>query len=276
MKADLHLHSTASDGKLSPKELVRQAAEDGLRVIALTDHDSVDGVPAALAAALEFPSLEVIPGVEIGTDVPHGEVHIVGYFVDYKSELLLSRLESLRNGRQDRAQRMIAKLRDLGIHIEWKRVQELAGEGSIGRPHIAQAMYEKGYISSLKEAFDKYIGRNGPAYAEREKLTPIEAVEFIVKASGLAVLAHPADIESKENLLHQLKDAGLVGMEVYYGNYSTETVHNLLALARKHGLIPCGGSDYHGLDALNEAPIGGTDIPDESVERLFALARSRP
>ena len=276
MKADLHLHSTASDGKLSPEELVRYAAEEGLALMALTDHDSVDGVPAALAAAKKFPPLEVIPGVEIGTDVPHGEVHIVGYFVDYKSEQLLSRLVKLRNGRLDRAQRMIAKLRDLGIHIEWARVQELAGVGSVGRPHIAQAMHEKGYISNLKEAFDKYIGRDGPAYAEREKLTPVGAVELIVNAKGLAVLAHPADIESKEKLLPDLMKAGLVGMEVYYGNYSTEVVHNLLALARKHDLIPCGGSDYHGLDALNEAPIGGTDIPDESVERLFALARSRP
>ncbi len=272
MKADLHLHSTASDGKLSPEELVQYAAEQGLTLMALTDHDSVDGVPAALAAALKYPPLEVIPGVEIGTDVPHGEVHIVGYFVDYKSELLLSRLEKLRTGRLDRARRMIAKLRDLGIHIEWARVQELAGEGSVGRPHIAQAMQEKGYISNFKEAFDKYIGRNGPAYAEREKLTPVEAVEFIVKVGGLAVLAHPADIESKEKLLPELMKAGLVGMEVYYGNYTAEVMHTLLALARKHGLIPCGGSDYHGLDELNETPVGFWDIPDESVKRLLALA----
>lgn len=276
MKADFHLHSIASDGRLSPEELVRQAALKGLRVIALTDHDSVDGVLSALAAAKAFPPLEVIPGVEIGTDVPHGEVHVLGYFIDYKSEYLLSKLESLRNGRRDRALKMLAKLKDLGIDIKWERVQELAEGGSIGRPHIAQAMYEKGYISNIKEAFNKYIGREGPAYAEREKLTPVEAVELIAKARGLAVLAHPANIEPVEELLPQLKEAGLVGLEVYYNGYSYEVVRNMLALAQRYNLIPCGGSDFHGLDASNETPLGSLDIPQESVDRLFTLARGRP
>lgn len=275
MKADLHLHSNASDGRLPADELVRQAARAGLTVIALTDHDSVDGVPAALAAAREFPSLQVIPGVEIGTDVPHGEVHVLGYFVDYTSRDLLDRLEKLRSGRLDRARRMVDKLKGLGIEIEWDRVQELAGDGAIGRPHVAQAMYEMGYISSLKEAFDKYIGRDGPAYAEREKLTPVGAVELVVKAKGLPVLAHPGDIESLDKLLTELKGAGLVGIEVYYGGYPQETVRSLLGVAKRYDLIPCGGSDYHGLDPLADAPLGSVDVPRQFVERLLALSRNR-
>lgn len=275
MKADLHLHSNASDGRLPPGDLVREAARAGLTVIALTDHDSVDGVPAALAAAREFPSLQVIPGVEIGTDVPHGEVHVLGYFVDYTAGELLDRLERLRSGRQDRARKMVAKLKELGIDIKWERVQELAGKGAIGRPHVAQAMYEMGYIPNLKEAFNKYIGRDGPAYVEREKLTPVGAVELVVKAKGLPVLAHPADIGSLDKLLTELKGAGLVGMEVYYGGYTRETVSGLLAVAKRYGLIPCGGSDYHGLDALADAPLGSVDVPGQFVERLLALGRNK-
>ncbi|MBI4288322.1 MAG: PHP domain-containing protein [Chloroflexi bacterium] len=275
MKADLHLHSTASDGRFTPEELVRHVFQSGLTLMALTDHDSVDGAPAAIAAARAFPPLEVIPGVEIGTDVPHGEVHVLGYFVDYKSAGLLSRLESLRSGRVDRAQRMITKLKKLGVDIEWRRVQELAGGGSIGRPHIAQAMLEKGYIPNLKEAFNKYIGRDGPAYAEREKLTPEGAVQLVIRAGGLPVLAHPNDIESIDKLLIELKAAGLVGMEVYYGLYPAETVRRLKALAKRYDLIPCGGTDYHGLDTMNEAALGSILVPQESVDRLLALTRKK-
>ena len=167
-KVDLHMHSTASDGRLSPEGIVHKSAERGLIIIALTDHDSVDGIAPALVAAKAFPWLRVIPGVEISTDVPHGEVHVLGYFIDYTDPEFAVRLERMRHSRWGRAQGMIAKLRNLGIHIEWQRVQEIVGSGSIGRPHIAQAMLEKGYIDSIKEAFTKYIGRDGPAYVERE------------------------------------------------------------------------------------------------------------
>jgi len=182
MKVDLHIHSTASDGRLTPEEVVRLASKKGLSVIAITDHDSVDGIAAALVAAESVPSLRVIPGVEINTDNPNGEVHIVGYFIDYENEELKRTLETLRHSREIRARKMIAKLRKLGIEVEWQRVQELAGGGSMGRPHVAQAMFEQGYVPSLQEAFTKYIGRQGPAYAERERLSPEEAVKLVVKA----------------------------------------------------------------------------------------------
>ena len=190
-KVDLHLHSTASDGRLAPADVVRQAAEQGLNIIAITDHDTVDGIAPALAAAKDFTQLKVIPGIELSTDVPQGEVHVLGYFIDYINREFQVTLEKLRNSRLERAQGMIVKLRSFGIHIDWERVREIAGTGSIGRPHIAQAMLEKGYITSLKEAFDKFIGREGPAYVEREKMSPDEAVELVLQVKGLPVLAHP-------------------------------------------------------------------------------------
>ncbi len=217
-KVDLHIHSTASDGRLTPAEIVNKSAELGLTIIAIADHDSLDGIAPALVAAKAFPWLRVIPCVEISTDVPGGEVHVLGYFIDYTDHELEASLARMRNSRQGRALGMIAKLEKLGMPIDWERVQELAGGGSIGRPHIAQAMLEKGYIASLKEAFTKYIGRDGPAYVEREKLTPAEAVQLVLQANGLPVLAHPFTINDPETMIIELKAAGLVGIEAYYND----------------------------------------------------------
>ena len=275
MKVDLHLHTTASDGRLDPGVLVGVAAKKGLSVIAITDHDSIDGIAPALLAAESFPSLRVIPGVEINTDITNGEVHILGYFIDYRNKELERALETLRNSREARARKMIAKLGELGIDVEWQRVKELAGGGSIGRPHIAQAMFERGYIPSFQEAFIKYIGRQGPAYAERERLSPVEAVALVVKSGGLPVLAHPADIADLEELLIELKQAGLVGLEAYYNGYNRKTINRLVDLADKHGLLTSGGSDFHGLESANEIPIGGVDVPLDCAERLIALAQQR-
>ncbi|MGA7676856.1 MAG: PHP domain-containing protein [Dehalococcoidia bacterium] len=272
MKADLHLHTTASDGRLEPKEIVSLAVKVGLDVIAITDHDSIDGVRPALAAAEAFPSLIVIPGVEINTDVPHGEVHVLGYFIDYTDGKLAVALRRLRDSRRERGQRMVAKLSKLGMNIEWERVLELAQGGSIGRPHVAKALFEKGYVSSEKEAFDKYIGHNGPAYVERYKLLPVEAVKLITDAQGLPVLAHPADIGGLNELVPKLKAVGLIGIEVYYRDYSSDVIAKLLKVAKQHNLIPTGGTDYHAFGDGFEVMIGGALAPAQSVERLLALA----
>jgi predicted metal-dependent phosphoesterase TrpH len=269
---DLHIHSTASDGKLSPEAVVGKAAELGLTIIALTDHDSVDGIPPALAAARAFPGLRVIPGVEISTEMPYGQIHVLGYFIDYTSKELKSALESFRSSRQIRARRMIAKLHDLGIDIDWQRVQEIAGDGSIGRPHIAQVMLEKDYITSFTEAFDKYIGQGGPAYVERDKMTPVEAVELIIKSKGLPVLAHPFTVTDPEAMVIELIAAGLIGIEAYYKDYSADEIRSLVSVAKKYNLVATGGSDYHGLDDASEVMLGGVDVPLESAERLIALA----
>ncbi|MDI6815305.1 MAG: PHP domain-containing protein [Dehalococcoidales bacterium] len=274
-RVDLHIHSTASDGRFSPEAIVHKSAERGLTIIAIADHDSVDGIVPALVAAKAFPQLRVIPCVEISTDVPHGEVHVLGYFIDYTSHELKAALMRLRNSRRERAQGMIAKLRNLGIHIDWHRVQEIAGSGSIGRPHIAQAMLEKGYITSFKEAFTKYLNQGGPAYVKWEKMTPVEAVELILRANGLPVLAHPLTINDPEMMIVELKAAGLIGIEAYYDGYSGNEISRLVSLASRHNLIATGGSDYHGLDSSTETMIGDVDMPMESAERLIALAEQR-
>jgi len=278
-EVDLHIHSNASDGRFSPEEVVRKSAELGLTVIALADHDTVDGIVPALEAAKTFPQLRVIPCVEISTDVPTGEVHVLGYFIDYTDRELCDTLRRMRNSRIDRARGMVDKLRNLGVHIDWSRVTEIAGSSSIGRPHIAQAMLEKGYITSIKEAFTRYIGWGGPAYVKREKLSPAEAVQLILRADGLPVLAHPLTINDPETMVTELKASGLVGIEVYYHDSTAEEINRLTSLANKYNLITTGGSDYHGLDDFTETMIGGADVPLESVEQLIARAKqqtSRP
>ena len=274
-RVDLHVHSTASDGVFSPEVIVSKAAALGLTLIALADHDSVDGIAPALEAARVYPQLSVIPAVEISTDLPDGEAHVLGYFIDHASQELRSALEKFRNSRQRRAQAMVDKLNGLGVDIDWQRVREIAGEGSIGRPHIAQAMLEKGYVASFKEAFDRYIGHGGPAYVEREKMTPAEAVQLVVRSKGLPVLAHPFTVNDPEAMIIELKEIGLVGIEAYYKDYTSEEIQMLVSFADKYGLITTGGSDYHGIDGSTETALGGVDIPPESVERLVSLAGER-
>jgi predicted metal-dependent phosphoesterase TrpH len=272
---DLHLHTTASDGRLTPKELINLAARKGLRVVAVTDHDSTEGLGEALEAAKAFPQLTVIPGIELSTDIPGDEIHVLAYFVRHKDEELLATLRKFRQGRLERGKGMVEKLREMGLDIEWQRVQEIAGDGAVGRPHVALALMEKGYVSQTNEAFEKYIGRNGPAYVEREKLTPVEAVETITSWGGVAVLAHPAQLLDLDANLEDLKAAGLVGMEVYYAQYSEERIQELASTAAKHGLLPCGGSDYHALDNPGERLPGTMGPPLEVVERLEKLAAKR-
>lgn len=273
LRVDLHLHSTASDGRFSPAELVRKAAAEGLSIIALTDHDTVGGIDAALEAAQEFPQLRLIPGIEISTDAPKGEVHILGYFIDHKDANFLAALEKMRNSRWERARQIVQRLAELGCPIDWERVREIAGGGTIGRPHIAQALLERGHIESFREAFEKYINRDGPAYVEREKVTPSGAVEMVIEARGLPVLAHPLTVPEPEEMAIKLKKAGLVGIEAYYASYPAEDVERLVDIAARHDLIATGGTDFHGIDTDSEMLIGGVDIPEKSVERLLALAQ---
>ena len=272
---DLHLHTTASDGRLTPTELMNLVAKKGVQVIAVTDHDSTEGLEEAFAAAKAFPQLTVIPGIELSTDIPGNEIHVLGYFIRHADAELQETLQKFREGRLQRARSMVEKLRELGVKIEWERVQEIAGEASLGRPHIALAMVEKGYIREPHEAFAKYLGRNGTAYVEREKLTPREAVNLIRKWGGAPVLAHPAQLSGLDEILQELRQSGMAGMEVYYGQYSAETMQELVDAAMRHDLLPCGGSDYHGLGNTGEPLPGAVGPPLEIVERLEQRARDR-
>ncbi|MBM4448094.1 MAG: PHP domain-containing protein [Chloroflexi bacterium] len=274
-KVDLHIHSTASDGRYSPQEIIGKAAGLGLETIALADHDSIDGIAPALEEVRKLKRLQFIPGVEVSTDVPNGEVHVLGYFIDYTSEELAAALARFRHSREGRAQGMIDRLKELGINLSWERVREIAGDGAIGRPHIAQAMLEKGYISSIKEAFDRYIARDGPAYVEREKMTPVEAVQLVLRNKGIAVMAHPFTVPEPEAMIAELKAAGMAGIEAYYNGYTAEEIGQLIAMARNHELVVTGGTDYHGLDDSKETMMGGVDVPVAVVQGLIARAEPK-
>jgi predicted metal-dependent phosphoesterase TrpH len=274
-RADLHTHSTYSDGLLTPTELVERAASRGLEVLALTDHDCTDGIAEALEAAQKYPQLLLIPGVELSTDVPQEEVHVLGYFLDWQNASFQDRLQHLRRSRLERGEKMLAKLKGLGIDLSWQRVKEIAGDGAVGRPHIALAMLEADHISSFEEAFDLYLARNKPAYVEREKLTPTEAVQLLTDASGLPTLGHPRDLQNLEPLLAELKEAGLIGIEVYYQDYSQQAIERLLEVAHRHDLLPLGGSDFHGIGSEHERDLGDIPLPFAPVQQLIALARQR-
>lgn len=272
---DLHIHSSVSDGVYTPAEIINKAAKAGMTVIALADHDNVDGITEALAAAENTPGLTVIPGVEISTDVPDGEVHMLGYFIDHTNPELLSSLVSMRGSRKTRARQMIDKLAELGFPVSWERVLELAGEGTIGRPHIAQALLEKGHIATIQEAFSRFLAWGGPAYVGRDKMSPEEAIGLIRRAGGLPVMAHPFTSNNTETLVAGLKESGLAGLEAYYKSYTEGEVSILVGIAEKYGLIATGGTDYHGLDENAETAIGGTNVPLKAAEDLTALAGKR-
>ena len=274
-KIDLHVHSNASDGKYSPAELVKLAARNGLDLLAITDHDIVAGIAPALEAARALPDLKVIPGVEISSHAPGSEVHVLGYFIDIANSELLIQLAALGDSRQDRARAIVEKLRGLGLDISLARVQEIAGDGSIGRPHIAQALMEKGYVSSFQEVFTKYIGQGGPAYVERAKLTPDEAVELILRSGGLPVLAHPSTINDTEAVVSRLAGRGLVGLEAYYKDYTDEQRRDMVSLAYRYKLLATGGSDFHGIDEAAEIMLGDAGVPRTCGENLIRLARER-
>ena len=266
---DLHLHTTASDGAFSPAQIVQMALEAGLRAVAITDHDTMDGVEEAVAAAAGT-GLAVIPGVEMSSDLPQGEAHILGYYLDAHNPELVRLLATLRKARWDRAQRMVEKLGALGMPVSWDRVAAIANGGAVGRPHVAQALMEAGHVSSVQDAFALYIGREGPAYVDRYKLMPVEVTQSVVRWGGLPVLAHPSFVTDLTALLPRLVSAGLVGLEVYYTGYPPEVTANLLRLARANGLVGTGGSDFHGRSVVAGAVLGSVGIPYSVLEELQA------
>jgi predicted metal-dependent phosphoesterase TrpH len=270
-KADFHNHSTASDGKLTPTQLVDLAAGNGVRILALTDHDSTEGIAEARAAAAKHEGFFLLPGVEISTDIEGDEVHVLGYFSDeqLKNEDLQAELARFRAGRFERGKQMVEKLNALGKPISWERVLEIAGEASVGRPHVARALLEAGHVSSIPEAFELYIGRDGPAYAERPKMTPAQAVETLHRYGAPAVMAHPSYTKSADVVLPELAEHGLNGMEVYYRDYNEETVARLAAQAKKLGILPLGGSDYHALDNPGEREPGRIPLPDRIAKEFL-------
>lgn len=273
MRIDLHTHTTASDGLLAPDALVALAAERGVGLLAVADHDTTDGVDAALHAGRAH-GVEVWPAVELSCDVEAGEVHVLGYFIDHRRGWFQALLARLREGRADRAARMVERLAELGAPVDFHRVQALAGGGAIGRPHVARALVEAGWVRDVQEAFARYIGRQGPAYVGRLKVTPAQAVVLIRAAGGLAVLAHPGWGQQDELIPH-LIEAGLDGVEVYYPDHTPEQVAHYRALAGRCRLLITGGTDFHGGDLATRVTVGSQYVPEEIVAPLRAAAAAR-
>jgi predicted metal-dependent phosphoesterase TrpH len=269
---DLHTHTTASDGTLTPRELVRAAVTRGIRVLAITDHDSTEGLAEALAEAAAHPPLTIVPGLEINCDVTGGEVHVLGYDVDVAAGWFQDFLREQRAERAARVHRMAARLAELGMPIDPAEVLALVKEGSAGRPHVAQVMVRHGYVKSVREAFDRWLHATGPANVPRTRLTPAEAVAVIRRAHGVPVFAHPG-LAGRDELVPELVAAGLMGIEVYYAEHSAAQTAHYKELCRAHGLVATGGSDYHGERSGRTNPLGHPPVGMDVYESLQAAAR---
>jgi len=270
---DLHTHTTASDGSFAPAEVVKMAEAVGLTAVAITDHDTTAGVTEALAAGEEL-ALEVVPGVELSVDHARlGSLHILGYWIQLGHPDLAGRLEDIRGGRGKRNEKILARLAELECPLKLEEVEQIAGGEVIGRPHLAQAMVQRGYVNSTQEAFDSYLARGKPAYMERERMNPDEAVDRIRRAGGVAVWAHPGLVGLDESELEKevlaLVSAGLCGIECYYTEHSPRTTELLLKLCRRHDLAPTGGSDFHGA-AKPTVKLGVLQVPADLLEGLRA------
>lgn len=249
-RIDLHLHTTHSDGSLRPVEVLELAKQADVTALAITDHDITTGIPEAMAAGKEL-GIEVVPGLEISSFDGKNELHILGYYLDWQDSLLDERLATLRASRHRRNPLIIERLRAAGLDVTYEEVRAIAGTESVGRPHIARLLMEKKYVTSAKEAFDRYLAEGRPAYVARDLPTPAEAVRWIREARGVAVLAHPTWVkESKEGLrkcLENLKAGGMGGVEVHYSTHTKSQTDSYLEMARQLDLLVTGGSDFHGV-----------------------------
>jgi 3',5'-nucleoside bisphosphate phosphatase len=270
-RVDLHSHTTASDGALSPRELVRLAARHRVSVLAITDHDSTEGLVEAIDEAAHH-GVEIVPGLEINCDVPGAEIHVLGYCVDWSAPWFQDFLREQRAERVARVHRIVERLTELGMPLTADEVFAVCKEGSPGRPHVAQAMIARGYVKSVREAFDRYLHAGGPANVPRRRLTPVDAVGVIRRAGGVPVLAHPG-LADRDEMIPELVAAGLAGIETYYPEHSVAQINAYRGLCRQHGLIATGGSDYHGAHTGRAATLGSPAVPPEVWPELQRKAR---
>jgi 3',5'-nucleoside bisphosphate phosphatase len=277
-KIDLHLHTNKSGGRLSPAELVWLVYQGGVRRMALTDHDTTAGFEEAMAEG-KLLGVEVIAGVELGTDSRSGDLHMLGLFLDDKDEAFQATMARFREGRVARVHTIVSNLAGAGVNVSMDRVFEIAGEASVGRPHVARALLEAGYITSMPEAFEKWLAYGGPGDVPRDMLSPEDAIGLIHAVGGLAVVAHPYEGKNVVDQLPVLAEAGLDGVETYYQGYGSDRVGELLALCAKLDILPTGGSDFHGFPLAGHAEVvnypGSVEIPPSVLDALEIRQQQR-
>ncbi len=278
--ADLHTHTRASDGTGTPSDNVRLAAAAGLSAVSITDHDTVAGLEEALEAG-RAAGITVVPGVEISSSENGKDIHVLGYYMDVADPLFLSRLEELRNVREGRNERMLERLRELGYAITLEEVLERRGpveqkDTSVGRPHIAQVLVDKGYAESQQDAFNRLIGENGAAFISPKRISPETAIAWIHEAGGAAVLAHPG-LYGNDTLVERLAGTGLDGIEADHSDHSPEEVEKYREITRRYGLVATAGSDYHGERGgeVFHGPLGGRRVEAAVLPLLQERAENR-
>lgn len=276
MTIDLHIHSTISDGTMSPSEIVAFAARKGLSAIAITDHDSVDGVGEAIDKGKEL-GVEVVAGVELSVRYKKGSAHLLGYLFDYESVALHQALSRLQEGRVVRNKEIISRLNKLGIAMQYAELEKIAGPGECGRPHIARLLINKNVVRTMDEAFEKYLGHGAKAYASRFIYDAAEAIALLKDAGGVSVLAHPfqlgRQVDLFRELLLEMVDMGLDGIEVYYPSHTRQFRKQLMVFAKQHGLLLTGGSDFHGSIRPGTSLAGGKNV--SVPEHLLDIMKQR-
>ena len=271
VQEDLHLHTNASDGVKSPTELVDLVSTTQLRFFAITDHDTTAGLDEAEAASLQHPGLTFIPGSELSAEVDGTEIHLTCHFIDRRNSEMQSELSALMEDRESKAEQIVDRLREIGLPIDWEDVVSNA-DGAIGRPHIARAMLARGYVSSVSDAFTRYLSPGRPAYISRRKLGGIRALQLVHAAGGVATIAHPRTVSNVEKVLAALSLHGLVGIEVYAEKYGSHMIERYSTLAERFDLVKSGGSDYHANNTANEIVPGMNGPPPGTVRRLYERA----
>lgn len=270
-KADLHTHTTYSDGVLSPYEIIKKASQSGLEVLGITDHDSVNAIEDSIEIGKGI-GVEIIPGVELSAVIEDREIHILGYLFDYRNKNLLDFLSFFRKERVKRAERIVEKLNSINVPLKLETVMEKAGTGAVGRPHIANALLDGGHTESYVEAFSKYIGYGGPAYEKKYSLSPEDTISLIAQSGGLSFLAHPGKYTTDAVLLRLIK-SGLDGIEVVHPSHAPEKVLHYRSVASQYFLLESGGSDFHGGRRNDDNAFGVYHVPSgwvgEMKKRLF-------
>jgi predicted metal-dependent phosphoesterase TrpH len=267
---DLHLHTNLSDGTLSPTQLINLVVSKNLNIIAITDHDTTNGLEEAQKAGSILKNITIIPGIELSTETDNVEIHLLGYGIDVHNLDFQQNLLNLRNEREIHAKKIVEKLQSMGLSITWEQVRSLASD-VVARPHIARALMAEGYVKHNFEAFDKYIGNHAPAYISKKKLATIDAVKMLRKYNGVSSLAHPAGIPNLESLLETLIPSGLIGMDVYYGRYTNSQVQKLLTICKKFNIMALGGSDFHASGNPKEVHPGEVGPPLKNGIDLLSL-----